>query len=237
MTEHQYRKTLDDSTLSRVFSSFRNRGIKRTLEIIFELPSNYLFDLKYGTDTARNLSLNTMDVVGNNKSRATWAESTQQRPFRELMRRLQLPYKGDFVDLGSGKGKVLLLASEYPFSNVLGVEFAEELNVICRDNIRRYTGKKSPRSTIQVMTADVVDFRFSGREEVIYISNPFDGIILDQVLQHIIESLQSHDRALWVIYSTAIFRSILDDCALFENVLETSLGAHDFVVYRHRAAS
>jgi len=237
MTDHQYRKSLDESSLSRLLSSFRNRGLWRTLEIVFELPSNYFFDFRYGTNTARNLSLNAMEVVGSNKARATWAESTQQRPFRALMRQLQLPCKGDFVDLGSGKGKVLLLASAYPFENIVGVEFAEELNDICRENIRRYTRKKSPQGNIQVITGDVVDFRFSGREEVIYISNPFDGIILDQVLQNIVASVQASDRDLWVIYSAAIYRKVLDDCTLFETILETSMGGHDFVVYHHRAAS
>lgn len=237
MAEHQYRASLEDSTLSRLLSSIRNRGILRTLEMIAELPSNYFFDLKYGTDTARNLSLNAMEVVGSNKARATWAESTQQRPFRKLMRHLQLPFKGDFIDLGSGKGKVLLLASQYPFKNILGVEFAEELNAICRENIRLYARKKPLRDNIQVITADVVDYRFSGREEMIYISNPFDGIILGQVLHNIVASLNANDRPLWIVYSTAIHRSALDECAYLKTVLETSLGGHDFVVYHHPSAS
>lgn len=237
MAEYQYRKSLDESTLSRVLSSIRSRGIWRTLEIIAELPSNFIFDFKYGTDTARNLGLNALEVVGSNKSRATWAESTQQGPFRKLMRQLQLPFNGDFIDLGSGKGKVLLLASEYPFKNILGVEFAEELNRICRENIRRYARKKPLRDNIQVITADVVDYRFSGREEMIYISNPFDGIILGQVLHNIIESLKANDRPLWIVYSMAIHRSALDNCPGLETILETSLGGHDFVVYHHPKAS
>lgn len=233
MAEQEYRTSLDDSTLSRVVSSIRNRGLKRTLGIILELPSNYFFDLKYGTDTASNLALNTLEVVGANKSRATWAESTQQRPFSKLLQRLQLPYKGDFIDLGSGKGKVLLLASEYPFDSILGLEFAEELNVIARENIERYARKRPLRGSVQVVTADAANHQFSGREEVIYISNPFDDVIMGHVLDNIIESLRSNDRPLWVVYSNAVHRSVLDDCSHFDNILEMSAGGHDFVVYHH----
>jgi hypothetical protein len=233
MANHEYRKSLHDSTLSQVVSSIRNRGIKRTLEIILSLPGNYFFDIKYGTDTARNQALNSLEVVGTNKSRATWAESTQQRPFRKLIQQLRLPCKGDFVDLGSGKGKVLLLASEYTFSSVVGVEFAEELCWISRGNISRYTQKVQLKSEIKVITSDVVDYRFSGREEVIYIANPFDGFILGRVLENIIESLNSNDRPLWIIYNTAVHRSVLDNCPYFETALETSLGMHDFVVFHH----
>lgn len=237
MADHEYRTSLSDSSLSRVVSSIRNRGIKRTLEIILNLPTNYLFDLRYGTDTARIISLSAMKIVGSNQSRATWAESTQQRPFRHLIRQLHLPCKGDFVDLGSGKGKVLLLASQYPFGKVVGIEFAEELCAISRENIRRYTKKVQLQSEIEVINTDAADYRFSGREEVIYIANPFDRTILDRVLENIIESLNSNDRPLWIIYNTAIHRSVLDNCTCFETILEMSSGGHDFVVYHHSGKS
>ena len=40
-----------------------------------------------------------------------------------------------FVDYGSGKGRVLMLAAAYPFRRILGVEFSESLDRVARDNI------------------------------------------------------------------------------------------------------
>jgi hypothetical protein len=130
-----------------------------------------------------------------------------------------------------------LLATEFPFENIIGVEFAEELNVISRENLRRYRQKKSAGNNVQIITGDVVEYQFTGREEVIYISNPFDDIVMQQVLDNLVYSLAIVDRDLWLIYSTAIHRAVLDKCNVFNVFLEASWGGHDFVVYRHSRKS
>jgi hypothetical protein len=47
-----------------------------------------------------------------------------------------------FVDMGSGKGRMLLLAAEYPFRQIQGVEFAVELHDQATANIHRYTSAR-----------------------------------------------------------------------------------------------
>jgi hypothetical protein len=44
-----------------------------------------------------------------------------------------------FIDLGSGKGRALLMASAYPFKRIIGVEFMPELHRVAQENIRKYT--------------------------------------------------------------------------------------------------
>ncbi len=44
-----------------------------------------------------------------------------------------------FIDLGSGKGRVLLMASEYPFQKIIGVEFMPELHRAAQKNIAGYS--------------------------------------------------------------------------------------------------
>ena len=44
-----------------------------------------------------------------------------------------------FVDVGSGKGRALLLASDYPFREIIGIELSHELERIARANIAQYT--------------------------------------------------------------------------------------------------
>ena len=43
-----------------------------------------------------------------------------------------------FIDLGSGKGRTLLMASDYPLRKILGVELIPELNRVAQQNIRDY---------------------------------------------------------------------------------------------------
>src|SRR5579871_6319392 len=52
------------------------------------------------------------------------------------------PGRYDFVDLGSGKGRVLLIASEFPLHRVIGVEFDERLHAIAQQNIGQFHGRR-----------------------------------------------------------------------------------------------
>ena len=64
-----------------------------------------------------------------------------------LGERLQLDYRRfTFVDVGSGKGRALLLASEYAFQEIIGVELSPELDRIARSNIARYAAKAEAAS-------------------------------------------------------------------------------------------
>src|SRR6185436_7767539 len=50
-----------------------------------------------------------------------------------------------FVDLGSGMGRAVLVASEFPFRRIVGVEIAAELHAIAGRNVRRYRGRQQCR--------------------------------------------------------------------------------------------
>ena len=53
------------------------------------------------------------------------------------------------LDLGSGKGRALLLASMYPFAHIVGVEVQPELDDIARQNIERFTNPASNANSIE----------------------------------------------------------------------------------------
>ena len=56
-------------------------------------------------------------------------KATRVLPLRKLFCIIKgmIPVDSIFVDFGCGKGRALLIASEYNFKSVRGVEFAHEL--------------------------------------------------------------------------------------------------------------
>jgi len=64
---------------------------------------------------------------------STQQSAVSQSPPREALRDFT------FIDLGSGKGRVLLMASDYPFKRIIGVEFMPELHRAAQENVREYT--------------------------------------------------------------------------------------------------
>ena len=66
-------------------------------------------------------------------------QPTEPELFREMMGALPIELERfTFVDIGSGKGRTLLMASEFPFKRIVGVELMEELHRAAEENLRAY---------------------------------------------------------------------------------------------------
>ncbi len=67
-----------------------------------------------------------------------------------------------FIDLGSGKGRILFLAAEYPYRRIQGVEFARELHSEAQENFRTFsTGAgSSGAGKIESVCVDAGNFEF-----------------------------------------------------------------------------
>ena len=97
-----------------------------------------------------------------------------------------------FVDFGSGKGRVLLVAAHHPFREVVGVEFSPELHEIASSNIRSYTSPARRCRNVHSVCADAASFPIPERERVLYFNNPFAGPVFARVLANI---RAAHERA------------------------------------------
>jgi hypothetical protein len=103
-----------------------------------------------------------------------------------------------FVDLGSGKGKVLLLASALPFRRIIGVEFSPLLHETAVRNIQAYRGEM--RRVPEPICLDARDFRFPEGPLVVFLYNPFQYEVLSVVMGNLERSLRDDPRPAHVIY-------------------------------------
>jgi cyclopropane fatty-acyl-phospholipid synthase-like methyltransferase len=67
--------------------------------------------------------------------------STDYRSFRRVMRHIGVREQDVFLDYGSGLGRVLLMAAQYPFRRVLGVELSAAVSV-------RFGGQYALQTTV-----------------------------------------------------------------------------------------
>src|SRR6185369_13533800 len=99
-----------------------------------------------------------------------------------------------FVDLGSGKGRALLLASEYPLREIVGVEVQPELHRIAQDNVARFNSSARKCNRITSLCMDAREFVFPDDPLVVYLFNPFPDYVLEIVLRNLRESLEKYPR-------------------------------------------
>jgi predicted RNA methylase len=118
----------------------------------------------------------------------------------ELLRWVDLS-RYTFVDLGSGKGRVLLMASLYPFHRVVGVEVQPALDAVARQNVSRFVSDEQRCRRIETLCADAREFNFPATDLVVYLFNPFPDYVLREVLGNLVRSVQRHPRSIYVLYN------------------------------------
>jgi predicted RNA methylase len=99
-----------------------------------------------------------------------------------------------FIDMGSGKGRVLFVAAEYPFRKVIGVEFSNALHEDALANLKRYKYSGRRCGDIEAVHADARDFEFPDDNLVIYLFNPFGPEVMERMLANLESSLERHPR-------------------------------------------
>ena len=135
-----------------------------------------------------------------------------------------------FIDLGSGKGRVLLMASDYPFQKIVGVEFMPELHRAAQKNIVSYSNDRQQCRQIDAVCMDARDFRFPLDPLVVYLFNPFEESAFARVLDNLHRSAEQTLRPIYIAYRFTEFENLLAQ----EPWLEKIAGAEQWAVYGNR---
>lgn len=225
--------------LSRVLSwtreSVRNRGLGTTLKIALSTIEDSSFDWRHGTETERVVDSDQFEATLANRDHAVRYKATKARPFLALLRHLNLPEGSTFVDVGSGKGRVLLLAAQQKFRRVVGVEFSPSLCERAKQNIDIFSRRARSLAPIEVIQADITLHEWGGDENVFYLYNPFDAVILARFVENLGRSLAASPRQAWLIYSAPVYATVLGESGVFQNRDTLSFWGTEFHVYTNGA--
>lgn len=194
---------------------------------------NRWFDFRHGTDTAGHVQLAELDIDHEHKSAGMPYEPTPPGPFRRLIKLVDLPRDGVFVDVGCGKGRVLLLAAEHGFKRVVGVEFSPELCEVARSNAAIFMKRAKRVAQIEVVETDAVAYEIREEEDVFFMFNTFDVEVMVKFLANLAQSLGKHPRKLWLIYHNPTCADLVEGLGIFQRVGEYTLTlfGDPFVVY------
>jgi SAM-dependent methyltransferase len=157
-------------------------------------------------------------------------QATEESSFREMMHALPIDFREfTFIDLGSGKGRTLLMASHYPFQRIIGVELLPALNHVAQENIRAYHSDSQRCFAITSMCANARDFAFPNAPMVLYLFNPFPVSTLEDVIANLEKSVCEAPRSVYVIYHNPLLEVVLANCPVLTKVS----AMRDCVIYAH----
>jgi SAM-dependent methyltransferase len=104
------------------------------------------------------------------------------------------------VDIGCGKGRVLMLASEFPFREVAGVELSAELAQIAERNLALWMTTDRTCQSVRAFEADALAYDLPSGPLLIYLFSPFDGDLMGQFVDRIMECAASRQEPVDVLY-------------------------------------
>jgi len=142
-------------------------------------------------------------------------QPTDPALFREMMASLpalsqQFEFGAfTFIDLGSGKGRTLLMASDFPFRRIVGVELLPELHQIALENLRCYKSKSQKCWALEAVCGDATEFSFPAEPLVLYLFNPLPEPGLRRVVANLKNSLRARPREVYVLYHNPLLEHVL----------------------------
>jgi SAM-dependent methyltransferase len=187
------------------------------------------YDWEHSVDTTRsNVSVGTQFLTGL-VARPYFA--TEPWLFQQIMEALPVDFSQfTFIDLGSGKGRVLLMASDYPFKRIIGVEFMPELHRTAQKNIAGYPNDRQQCRQIETLCMDARDFQFPDGPLVVYLFNPFSEATFVAVLENLRQSIEQASRPIYVAYRFTEHENVLSEARW----LEKTAGTEQWVIYQNR---
>ncbi|MEQ1843651.1 MAG: hypothetical protein ABL994_24865, partial [Verrucomicrobiales bacterium] len=182
----------------RLFRSLQERLVRYQQRLDFEE-----FDSRYGTDTIGVIPLKEMTISASGSiAEGLHYEASSIRIFRQFMAALDIPFRDfDFIDFGSGKGRVLFAASEYGFRKLIGIEFAREIAEIAEKNVSLFNRNSDSPACFELHHMDASGYEIPDTPLVIFFYCPFQGKVLDRVLANINESLARHRRPVYLLFN------------------------------------
>ena len=144
-----------------------------------------------------------IDTTGAVDPTVKWGVHYTPLPYHIISRiltRLELERSDIFVDIGCGKGRVVCCACRLPVRRVVGIEVNQDLLKQADSNVAHMRGPKASFEPIP-LPAEAYDYPDA---TAIYLYNPFDRPIMDQVFQKLTQSYLRNPRRIRVAYANCV---------------------------------
>jgi len=200
--------------LSPVRQALTKSAIGRRLYPAWE--RTHPFDQQFGTDTSGFVPVDKLNPDPALQAQMYGYAGSQPSIIRQAIAAIGKVSDYSFLDAGCGKGRALLVASEFPFRSVAGIELSPMLTRIAAQNARTIAQRFPARAPITVQTGNVVDLRFPAGNLVLFMYNSLGSQILRLLVRKLQESIGSGATPhAFVIYYNPIYGEQFDESDAF----------------------
>jgi SAM-dependent methyltransferase len=135
-----------------------------------------------------------------------------------------------FIDVGSGKGRGVFLASRFPFQKLIGVEISQALYEKARKNAEVWNVDDAQR--IDFVRKDIRDFDFPYYPLVLFLFHPFGPDMMRLMLDRIRRSTEMCMREVIMIYVNPEHESVIQSSFPKAELISSFSGSYRHLIYR-----
>lgn len=198
-----------------------NRNVFKFLKYFFYIATNWNFKIavhilrneirgfkKYKIHTTGADELKSLDKKGIDISHATIYMPASYDVLEIIFEEMQKFGLKDITDLGCGKGRPLCVAAHYGFTRLIGLDISKQFCEETNENLA-ITKTLIPDINYMVINNDAFFYEIPRETHCIFLFNPFDDVILEQVALNIEYSLSKYPRTIYIIYVNAMHKEVL----------------------------
>lgn len=171
------------------------------------------FDRALGTDTGGFIPPWLLPSGLEADRHSTCFAGCQPSCVRAALAAIPAPEQASFIDLGCGKGRALVVASERPFRAILGVELSGHLAHIARANAARIAATHPGRTRIQVLQGDATTAALPDGPRVVFLYHAFGRDLVTRIATRLAAEAAGHPT--FYVYENPVHGDILDAIPAF----------------------
>jgi hypothetical protein len=208
--------------------------------LIYYRNSQQRYDRKYCVETAKLIDPFQQAWEGDNREESVWYYPSAPSVLQCIYKYLKIDYRNFvFIDVGSGKGRVLLYASGFPFKRIIGVESSVTTCEIAKRNVNIYNSSSKKSKNIEIINSDILNVRFPNENTVFYLYNPFilSSSMYYKFLRKLELSIKKHPRRIFVVYSNPESHEIFKQFDFIREITDYSvlLPHHSWRLYENNS--
>ena len=163
---------------------------------------------KYNLDTIELDRLKTITVKGDNLDHSSIYQACNYYILEKGFNYLRSIHENkNFTDFGCGKGRSIIVAAYYGFTNITGIDFAKVLCLLADKNVHN-TQPLFPLAKFNIICDDVVNYKIQNDQTVFFFFNPFDEVIMLKVVKNILASAKEKERKIYIMYANPVHKEI-----------------------------
>lgn len=195
----------------------RRKNILKRVSFFFTNPKIYFNLIKYfivlfvekikGVDFTRIEQAPSL-YIDDSKYVGYWSSSNHYLDI--VLKRLSITSNDSILDIGCGKGHVLVRFDKYGFRKIAGLELTRRLYEIAKSNL-----EKTHKQNIEIYNFDAQFFDNYADYNYFYLYNPFHDAIMTKVIKKIEDTLITNPRKITIIYKNPTCHEVIIHSGIF----------------------